>query len=98
MIFVLFILFTGIIDVNSLDEALIGYFKGVMRSIFAIFAALFLLLTASPWVAVALPFLCLFYKRQYDYYNQSNRELKRVDSARRSPIYHMFTEALDGYW
>ncbi|VEU45142.1 unnamed protein product [Pseudo-nitzschia multistriata] len=38
-----------------------------------------------------------YYKQQHTYFSRSNRELKRIDSTSRSPIYSLFGEALNGY-
>lgn len=87
-----------IIDFDVLDESLVSNFSTMVGCLFGVLAALSLLLAASPWAVIALPFLAVFYKRQYDNYSRSNRELKRVGSARRSPVLNMFAEALSGYW
>ena len=87
-----------IVDFAALDESLVNMFGQVMTSAVAVLSALFLLLAATRWVAVALPFLMAFYKHRYDLYSQGNRELKRVDSTRRSPGFILFSEALTGYW
>lgn len=87
-----------IVDFFTLDGSLVSMFGNVMISAFTVLSTLFLLLAANPWVVVALPFLMAFYKHQYDLYGQGNRELKRVDSTRRSPVFNLFSEALTGYW
>ncbi|CAM9003410.1 unnamed protein product [Rhodiola kirilowii] len=49
--------------------------------------------TASLWAI--LPLLILFYSA-YLYYQSSAREVKRLDSITRSPVYAQFGEALNG--
>lgn len=47
------------------------------------------------FAAFLLPIL-YFYKRQQAYFSQCYRELKRIDSVTRSPVYALFGETLDG--
>ena len=87
-----------LLDINTVDETLISDFVQLMGQISILFTAIFTVVTASPSVAVVLPFLFIFYKQQYDYFSQSNRELQRIVSAIKSPTYALFGEALNGFW
>ena len=40
--------------------------------------------------------ILFFYRQQQAYFSQCYRELKRIDSVTRSPIYALFGETLDG--
>ncbi|GAB2293670.1 ABC transporter C member 13, variant 2 [Dionaea muscipula] len=47
------------------------------------------------FLALLLPFWYIYRKLQF-YYRSTSRELRRLDSVSRSPIYASFTETLDG--
>jgi ATP-binding cassette subfamily C (CFTR/MRP) protein 1 len=47
------------------------------------------------FAAILIPTL-YFYRQQQAYFSQCYRELKRIDSVTRSPIYALFGETLDG--
>ena len=87
-----------LLDVNTVDETLMSDFVQLMGQISVLLTAIFTVVTASPSVSVVLPFLLIFYKQQYDYFSQSNRELQRIVSAIKSPTYALFGEALNGFW
>jgi len=84
-------------DISTLDETLIGNFTQLMQNVLEVSATIVILVWTTPIVSVALPFLIILYTHQYDFYNQSNRELKRIDSTSRSPVFNLFGEALDGF-
>ena len=80
----------------SIDESI-----PFMSNIFL--AQSFLLIGSLTIIALTLPlFLCLipplgylYYKLQ-QYYRATSRELRRLDSVSRSPIYTNFSETLSG--
>lgn len=51
---------------------------------------------ATKWFAIALPPLTIIYFFIQRYYIPSARELQRIESVSRSPIYSRFAEALAG--
>jgi ABC-type multidrug transport system fused ATPase/permease subunit len=84
-------------DINTADETLVSNFTAFLGSVFNILSSLVIILVASPNVIFVLPFLFKYYHTQYEHFGQSNRELQRIDSAARSPVYALFGEALHGY-
>jgi len=84
-------------DMNTIDESLISAFMSYMQQVFLVCTAIFVFVKVSPMGAFLLPFLGMFYKKQYDYFSQSNRELQRLDSAYKSPTFALFSEALNGF-
>ena len=85
-------------DINTIDEALMSAFMQYMQCVFYVCTAIFVFVTVCPMGAFLLPFLGMFYKKQYDFYSQSNRELQRIDSVYKSPTFALFSEALNGFW
>lgn len=49
-----------------------------------------------PWFLIALPFILLGYWTIQWYYRRTSRELQRIESIQRSPIYALFAESLYG--
>jgi len=64
--------------------------------LFQLLGTLVLLVLNSPFILAAVPFLSLIYIRVAAYYRSSSRELQRLDSISKSPIYAAFGEALTG--
>ena len=56
----------------------------------------FIVYGSSPWVLLAFPVVGVYYVKISSYYRSSTRELQRLDSVSKSPIYAAFTEALNG--
>jgi ATP-binding cassette subfamily C (CFTR/MRP) protein 1 len=63
---------------------------------FQVVSTLFVVTSVTPTVAAIFIPILYYYKIQQDYFSQSYRELKRIDSVTRSPIYALFGETLDG--
>ena len=87
-----------ILDINTVDEMLISNFMALMGCVTGVLTSIIVLVSAMPQICVILPFLFVFYKQRHAYFSQSNRELKRIESTCKSPIYALFGEALNGYW
>jgi ATP-binding cassette subfamily C (CFTR/MRP) protein 1 len=51
---------------------------------------------ATKWFAIAIPFLVIVYTIIQRLYIPTARELQRIESITRSPIYSKFGEALNG--
>jgi ATP-binding cassette subfamily C (CFTR/MRP) protein 1 len=67
-----------------------------IECMFKVMSTLVVVTTITPWFAVVLIPMLVFYKQQQAYFAQCYRELKRIDSVTRSPIYALFGETLDG--
>uniref|UniRef100_A0A6N2KZ89 ABC-type xenobiotic transporter n=1 Tax=Salix viminalis TaxID=40686 RepID=A0A6N2KZ89_SALVM len=81
----------GEIDRNVANIA--NYFLGQAWQLFSTFVLIGIVSTISLWAI--MPLLILFYSA-YLYYQSTSREVKRLDSITRSPVYAQFGEALDG--
>ncbi|KAJ3300226.1 Multidrug resistance-associated protein 1 [Borealophlyctis nickersoniae] len=83
-------------DQYTVDETLPQSFQGYFRTLFYVLAVLAVNAIGSPlFLAFALP-LGLLYMHFQRYYLSTSRELKRLDSTSRSPIYAHFSETLGG--
>ena len=62
----------------------------------SLIGTLSLLVLNSWWIVLAVPVLGVVYLRIAGFYRNSARELQRLDSVSKSPIYAAFSEALGG--
>jgi ATP-binding cassette subfamily C (CFTR/MRP) protein 1 len=63
---------------------------------FQVASTLVVVTSVTPTFAAILIPILYYYNLQQEYFRQSYRELKRIDSVTRSPIYALFGETLDG--
>ncbi|KAJ3398512.1 hypothetical protein HDV05_002445, partial [Chytridiales sp. JEL 0842] len=83
-------------DVNVVDEVLPRVFQGYFRTLFSVLSVL-VVNSIGSWVfvifVVPLGILYMYFQK---YYISTSRELKRLESTSRSPIYAHFQETLCG--
>ena len=83
-------------DIYTVDKTLPGVFSSLLSCLFSVMSTLIVIIIASPLFIVVLIFLSIYYVYEGCYYIKSSREIKRLDSISRSPIYANFGETLDG--
>ncbi|KAL7749460.1 Transporter of the ATP-binding cassette (ABC) [Sorochytrium milnesiophthora] len=83
-------------DVGSLDERVMSMLGFFMRSTIASATGIGVVMVIAPWFAIMLvPIVVSFYLVAV-FYISSSRELKRMESVTRSPIFSIFGEAASG--
>ncbi|PSS35050.1 ABC transporter C family member 2 like [Actinidia chinensis var. chinensis] len=83
-------------DLGDIDRSvanLVNMFLSQAFQLLSTFALIGIVSTISLWAI--MPLLILFYAA-YLYYQSTSREVKRLDSITRSPVYAQFGEALNG--
>ncbi|KAJ7552377.1 hypothetical protein O6H91_06G052800 [Diphasiastrum complanatum] len=83
-------------DTGDIDRSVAAYTNNFLSSCFQLLSTFFLIgivSTLSLWAI--LPLLLAFYAA-YLYFQSTAREVKRLDSITRSPVYAQFGEALNG--
>ncbi|XP_058197320.1 ABC transporter C family member 12-like isoform X3 [Rhododendron vialii] len=83
-------------DLGDIDRNVANFanmFLGQVWQLLSTFALIGIASTISLWAI--MPLLILFYAA-YLYYQSTSREVKRLDSITRSPVYAQFGEALNG--
>ncbi|KAI8524585.1 hypothetical protein RHMOL_Rhmol13G0160600 [Rhododendron molle] len=83
-------------DLGDIDRNVANFanmFLGQVWQLLSTFALIGIVSTISLWAI--MPLLILFYAA-YLYYQSTSREVKRLDSITRSPVYAQFGEALNG--
>ena len=83
-------------DIYTVDKTLPAAFGSLLSCLFSVLATLVVILIATPWFIIVLIPLSIYYFYEQRFYIHSSREIKRLDSISRSPIYANFGETLDG--
>ncbi|GJJ71293.1 ATP-binding cassette, subfamily C (CFTR/MRP), member 1 [Entomortierella parvispora] len=83
-------------DQSTVDEVLPRTFGGYFRTVYQVGAVLLVVTFSTPsFIIVILPFGFIYLWLQR-YYLATSRELRRLDSVSRSPVYAHFQETLGG--
>ena len=83
-------------DIYTVDKTLPGVFASFLSCLFSVLATLVVITIAMPVFIVVIIPLVFYYLYEGKFYIKSSREIKRLDSISRSPIYANFGETLDG--
>jgi len=83
-------------DQNVVDEVLPRSFQMYFRTLISVSSVLIVISTSTPYfMTFVIPIAFLYYVTQ-KYYLGASRELKRLDSVSKSPMFSHFSETLDG--
>ncbi|XP_051062713.1 multidrug resistance-associated protein 1 isoform X2 [Phodopus roborovskii] len=83
-------------ELDTVDSMIPQVIKMFMGSLFNVIGAVIIILLATPVAAVVIPPLGLIYFFVQRFYVASSRQLKRLESVSRSPVYSHFNETLLG--
>ena len=83
-------------DIYTVDKTLPGVFASFLSCLFSVMATLVVITMSSPWFLLVVVVLAFYYVYEGRFYVRSSREIKRLDSISRSPIYANFGETIDG--
>uniref|UniRef100_A0A8C9L6M6 Multidrug resistance-associated protein 1 n=1 Tax=Pavo cristatus TaxID=9049 RepID=A0A8C9L6M6_PAVCR len=83
-------------EIDTIDSAIPPIIKMFMGSTFNVIGACIIILLATPIAAVIIPPLGLVYLLVQRFYVATSRQLKRLESVSRSPVYSHFNETLLG--
>ncbi|KAI7871902.1 multi drug resistance-associated protein MRP [Spinellus fusiger] len=85
-------------DQYTVDEALPQVFQAYFRTFFGVCLTMIIIIFSTPlFVFIIIP-LAVTYLYVQRYYLATSRELKRLDSVGRSPIYSHFQETISGVY
>lgn len=68
----------------------------VIDKLISVAVALVVVAASTPFFLIVAPFTSFIFYRVFTYYQPSYRELKRLNSISRSPIFSHLSETLDG--
>lgn len=83
-------------DIYAVDEQLQQTMYGYMSTLTRVCATFVVITFATPWFLVLVLPILWMYRWTQNYYIPSSRQLKRIESNLRSPIFAHFSETLDG--
>ncbi|XP_059009907.1 multidrug resistance-associated protein 1 [Mustela lutreola] len=83
-------------ELDTVDSMIPQVIKMFMGSLFNVIGACIIILLATPMAAIIIPPLGLIYFFVQRFYVASSRQLKRLESVSRSPVYSHFNETLLG--
>jgi len=83
-------------DVGCMDEVLTKAFLTSLQLVLLIFASILVPIVTNPWILFVVIPLVVVVIRISKYYLTTSRELKRMESTCRSPVFSHFSETLNG--
>ncbi|XP_010778650.1 multidrug resistance-associated protein 1-like, partial [Notothenia coriiceps] len=83
-------------EMDTIDSVIPSIIKMFMGSMLNVLGSCVIILIATPLVAIIIPVLGLLYFFVQRFYVASSRQLKRLESVSRSPIFTHFNETLLG--
>jgi ABC-type multidrug transport system fused ATPase/permease subunit len=83
-------------DIEAVDQEVTPVAIGVMYCLFSIIVIVVLISIITPGFLIAGVFISVFYALIGMFYINSSRDLKRLESVHRSPLYQQFGETLSG--
>ncbi|KAG6881440.1 hypothetical protein C0995_001885, partial [Termitomyces sp. Mi166 len=83
-------------DIETIDSSLAGSLQAVNTSLANFFASIILVASVFPWFLVPAIFLGFAYRELSIGYLNTGRDLRRMESNSRSPIFSDFGELLEG--
>jgi ATP-binding cassette, subfamily C (CFTR/MRP), member 1 len=83
-------------DVDHLDNQLPDTSLQLAQNSIHLMSVLFLCCVATPFFLIPFVFVAMMFWKIQEYYRKSNREIKRMESVSRSPLFSTFGETLSG--
>lgn len=83
-------------DQHTIDEMLPRTFSAYFRVLFSVISTVCVICYSTPPFTLLIVPLIFVYMAVQRYYLQTSRELKRLDSVSKSPIYSYFQQTLSG--
>ncbi|KAF9197444.1 hypothetical protein BGZ49_002103 [Haplosporangium sp. Z 27] len=83
-------------DMANCDELLPYTFYDTIQIVFMLFGSIVVVCIVNAWIFISIPFLLGGFIFLREIYIRTSRQVKRIDSQTRSPIYSQLSETLDG--
>ncbi|KAM9548886.1 ATP-binding cassette sub-family C member 2 [Guaruba guarouba] len=83
-------------DIFTIDETIPMSFRSWLSCLMGIISTLLMITLATPFFALIIIPLSIFYYFVLRFYVSTSRQLRRLDSVTRSPIYSHFGETVSG--
>ncbi|XP_062927402.1 canalicular multispecific organic anion transporter 1 isoform X1 [Mobula hypostoma] len=83
-------------DIYTIDEAIPMSLRSWLSCFFSVLSTLLVICLATPYFTIVIVPLAIFYYFVQRFYVVTSRQLRRLDSVTRSPIYSHFGETVTG--
>lgn len=83
-------------DIEAIDQDVAPVAVGVIGCLFSMISIIVLISVITPGFLIAGFFITIIYFAIGQFYLRSSRDLKRLESVQRSPLYQQFGETLSG--
>ncbi|KAK2824276.1 hypothetical protein Q5P01_021451 [Channa striata] len=83
-------------DIFTVDEAIPQSFRSLLMCLLGVLGTLFVICLATPFFTIIIIPLAFIYYFVQRFYVATSRQLRRLDSVSRSPIYSHFGETVSG--
>ncbi|RHY89679.1 hypothetical protein DYB31_016065 [Aphanomyces astaci] len=83
-------------DVYAIDETIPANWSMLLSMVFSVITTICTVVYVTPWFSVILIPLGILYYASQRFFIKTSRELQRLDSVSRSPVYALLTETLEG--
>jgi ATP-binding cassette subfamily C (CFTR/MRP) protein 4 len=83
-------------DINLMDEMLPQVFFNFVQCLFISISCIVVAGAYIPVFLFLVPILCVFFLYLRRFYMKSSRQIKRIESTTRSPVYSSFPSTLEG--
>ena len=79
-----------------MDVSLVSTMRSYLAELFNIIGVVVVISFVTPYFTLCLIPMLIYYINQQRFFTKTYRELKRLDSISRSPLYALLSETLDG--
>ncbi|KAJ5070817.1 abc transporter atp-binding protein/permease vmr1-related [Anaeramoeba ignava] len=83
-------------DMLDIDLIVGGDFENFISTSIALLAVLLVIASVAPYFLIPLVVISYIYYKFMQYYRSTSREIQRLESISRSPVYNNFSETLTG--
>lgn len=83
-------------DINVIDEVIPLTFQMFLATFFISLSTMIVIMVSTPWFILVILPLAMLYVLVQRFYVATSRQLKRLESVSRSPIYSHFSETITG--
>eukprot|EP01038_Epipyxis_sp_PR26KG_P008584 gene8584-11599_t len=81
-------------DTNQIDDQLPFMMNILLAQTFILIGSVVVIALNDPSIIIVLMIIAIIHYRLQDFYRCSSRELRRLDSTSRSPVYNIFSECM----
>ncbi|XP_070204431.1 ATP-binding cassette sub-family C member 9-like [Littorina saxatilis] len=83
-------------DITAIDQKLASFIENLLRCVLYCLSAVILNCVVTPWFLMAAAPLAIIYYLLQRFFRSTSRELQRLDSVTKSPIFSHYSETLSG--